>query len=216
MLKFLGPGVCVLCMIDTPPAVCSGPTVTHLAQFSSACSVLRVQRCSSQFPCAYLNPAGYKVSLVCQVCQPGPDKEDVCALGCPVTQRVYVFFRSVLRWSSASDTRTSPTHLSAHSPDIGKQVVGFMSSSEVGSSFATSTSELEISLVACAWLSARTRGTRCWSPTCGSGRGGTMRTWSGIKRTMMVWRWSTSPAAWCGGLTSSSTTSTCTDKSVNL
>lgn len=57
----------------------------------------------------------------------------------------------------------------------------------------------------CTW---RMRGTRCWSPTCGSGRRGMMRTWSGIKRTMMDWMWSTSPAAWCGGLTLSSITST--------
>lgn len=60
----------------------------------------------------------------------------------------------------------------------------------------------------CVWLCVwRMRGTRCWLPTCGSGRHGMTHTWNGIKRTMMDWRWSTSPAAWCGGPTSFSITS---------
>ena len=59
----------------------------------------------------------------------------------------------------------------------------------------------------CLWV-WRMRETRCWLPTCGLGRRGMMRIWGGIKKTMMVWRSSTSPAVWCGGPTSSSITST--------
>lgn len=61
-----------LCMIDRPPAVCTGPTVTQLAQFSRPGSVLRVQRISGRHvsECCW-----YKISLVYQVCQSRPDNE---------------------------------------------------------------------------------------------------------------------------------------------
>lgn len=53
----------------------------------------------------------------------------------------------------------------------------------------------------------RMRGTKFWPHTCGSGRSGMTTTWSGKKKTMMTWRWLTSPVTWFGSQTLSFTTS---------
>ena len=200
-------------MTGRPPTVQPGLTVTQLAQVP-----VQVQCCVSPQWISMLWTRWKRHEWGAR------QRIKVCVVWVSCYTHVWI---GSLQWSPGSDTKTSPSvsRDSAHPPDIDRQVWisavvimwtprnahrELMSTEKwEGDQEALSVSCADMCLFSVMWLCVwRMRGTRCWLPTCGSGRRGMMLIWSGIKRTMTGWRWSTSPAALCGGPTLSSITST--------